>query len=82
MGSGFGLKTVFGSIYVVKQLSFSMFPLILTFVFDLILGSFLSFWGPNELFLGRGLVQKLFWGLIMYLNNFHFYVFFNSNIRI
>ena len=26
----------------------------LTFEFDLILGSFLSFWGPNGLFLGLG----------------------------
>ena len=29
-----------------------MIPLILTFEFDLILGSFLTFWGPNGLFLG------------------------------
>ena len=28
--------------------------LILTFYFDLILGSFFTFWGPNELFLGLG----------------------------
>ena len=30
---------------VVKQLSFFMFPSILTFDFDLILGLFLTFWG-------------------------------------
>ena len=29
-----------------------MLHLILTFDFDLILGSFLTFWGPNGLFLG------------------------------
>ena len=29
-----------------------MFPSILIFGFDLILGSFLTFWGPNGLFLG------------------------------
>ena len=31
-----------------------MFLLILTFEFDLILGSFFTFWGPNGLFLGLG----------------------------
>ena len=31
-----------------------MLPLIVTFNFDLILGSFLTFWGPNGLFLGSG----------------------------
>ena len=51
-GSGKGSKTVFGSTHVVEQLSFSMFPSILTFDFTLILGLFLTFWGPNGLFLG------------------------------
>ena len=41
-----------GSTHVVEQLSFSIFPSILTFDFDLILGSFLIFWRPNGLFLG------------------------------
>ena len=40
--------------HVVDQLSFSMLPSILTFDFDLILGSSLNLWGPNELFLGFG----------------------------
>ena len=40
------------STHIVEQLSFSMLPSILTFDFDLILGSFLTFWGPNGLFLG------------------------------
>ena len=47
-------KTVLGSAHVVEQLSFSMFPSIMTFDFDLILGSFLTFCGPNGLFLGLG----------------------------
>ena len=37
------------SIHVVEQLLFPIVPLILTFDFDLILGSFLTFWGPNGL---------------------------------
>ena len=48
------LKLVLGSTHEVEQLSFSMLPSILTFDFDLILGSFLTFWGPNGLFLGLG----------------------------
>ena len=43
-----------GSNYVVEQLSSSLFFSILTFYFDLILGSFLTFWGSNGLFLGLG----------------------------
>ena len=43
-----------GSTHVVKHLSFSFFLSILTFDFDLILRSFLTFWGPNRLFLGLG----------------------------
>ena len=45
LGLRWGSTTVLGFTHVVEQLSFSMFPLILTFVFDLILGSFLSL-GP------------------------------------
>ena len=43
-----------GCNYVVEQLSSSLFFSILTFYFDLILGSFLTFWGPNGEFLGLG----------------------------
>ena len=46
------------STYVVEQLSFSFCLSILTFDFDLILGSFLTFWGPNGLFLGSRLDKK------------------------
>ena len=56
MGYFLGLKksskTVLGSTHVVEQLSFSEFPSILTFNFNLILGLFLTFWGPNGLFFG------------------------------
>ena len=52
MGLGQGSKTVLESTHVVEQLSYSMFLSILTFEFDLILGSFFTFWGPNGLFLG------------------------------
>ena len=38
-----GLKIVFGSTHVVEQLSFSIIPSILTFDFDLVLGSFFTF---------------------------------------
>ena len=43
-----------GSTHVVEQLSFSLFLSILTFDFDSIFGSFLTFWGPNGLILGLG----------------------------
>ena len=37
-----------------SESSFCMFPSILLFVFDLILGSFLTFWRPKGLYLGLG----------------------------
>ena len=52
MGLGKGSKIVLGSTYVDEQLSFCMFLSILTFDFYLIYGSFFTFLGPNELFLG------------------------------
>ena len=54
MGLGKGSITVLGSTHVIEQLSFFMFLSILTFYFDLILGSFFTFWGPNGLYLGLG----------------------------
>ena len=47
---GIGFDNCFG--VLVEQLSFSLFLSILTFDFELILGSFLTFLGPNGLFLG------------------------------
>ena len=47
-------KNFLGSNHVVERLLFSMFSSILTFDFDLILGSFLTVWGPSRLFLGLG----------------------------
>ena len=52
LGLGLNSKTVFGSTHLVEQLSFSLFPSTLTFDFDSILGSFLTFWDPNGRFLG------------------------------
>ena len=49
-----GSITALGSTHVVEQLTFSLFLSILTFTFDLNLGSFWTFWGPNRLFLGLG----------------------------
>ena len=43
---------VLGSTHIVEELLFSIVPSILTFDFDLILGSFLTFGGPHGLFLG------------------------------
>ena len=48
-GSEKGSKTVLGFTHVVQQLSFSMFLSILTFDFDIILGSFFTFWGQKDL---------------------------------
>ena len=45
--SGKGTNTVLGSSHVAEQLSFFVFPSFLKFDFDLILGSFFIFWGPN-----------------------------------
>ena len=71
-GRGWIKKNVLWSTHVVDLLSFSMFPLILTFDSDLILGHFLLFWTLMDYFWGWRGAQKLFWGLLMYLNNFYF----------
>ena len=57
MGLGKGPNTVLGTTYVVEQPVFSIVPLILTFDFDLILGLFFYFWGPNWLFFWSGYVS-------------------------
>ena len=57
-----GSKIVLGSTHFVQQLLFSMFNSILIFEYDLILGSYLMFWGPNGLFLGSGLGSKIVFG--------------------
>ena len=49
------LTTFLGSTHVVEQLSFSLFLSILTFDFDLILGSFFTFWALTVYFgVGEG----------------------------
>ena len=42
--------------FIAEQLLFSMLPWFLTFIVNLILGSFMAFWGPMGLFfwLGKG----------------------------
>ena len=57
-----GFENCFWSTLVVKQLLSFMFPSILTFDFDLILGSFLTFGGPNGLFLGLWKGSKTVFG--------------------
>ena len=59
-GSGKGSKTVLRSTHAVERLLYPMFSSILTFAFDLILGSVCTFWGPNGLFLGLGSGPKTF----------------------
>ena len=51
-----------GSTHVDEQLLFSIVSSILIFDFDLILGLFLDFWGPNGLFLGLGSGSKAIFG--------------------
>ena len=82
MGSGLVLTTVLGSFHVVEQLWFSFFLSILTFDFDLIFGSFLTFWGPNGLLLGLGrgpntvgnthVVEQLYFSMFPWILTFDF----------
>ena len=51
---GKGSKKFWGSTHVVEQLLFCMLSAILAFDFDLIFGSFLTFWSPNWLSLVLG----------------------------
>ena len=69
------MTTVLGSTHEVEQLSLSMFPSILAFDFDLMLGSFFTFGALMGYFWGWGRVQKLFWGLLIETNNFCFLSF-------
>ena len=57
----FDVQIVLGSTHIVQQLLFSLFLSILTFDFDLILGSFFALGGSNGLFFG------LRWGSITVL---------------
>ena len=63
------------STHLLEQLSFSMFLSILTFDFDLILGSFLSYWGPNGLFLGLRKSSKTVLVSIHVVEQFSFCMF-------
>ena len=65
-------KLFFGSTHVVEQLLFSMFPSILAFDFDLILGLFFTFWGPNGLFFGLEQGSKSVFGSTYVVEQFLF----------
>ena len=81
MGLGKGSKTVLGCTHVVKQLSFSMFPSILTFDFDLILWSFFIFWALMGYFLGIWVQLENFLGVYLCSSTFSiFYVSVSSAI--
>ena len=66
------MTTVLRSTYEVEQFKLSMLPSIMTFNFDLILGSFLTFWGPNGLFLRleKGLNSVLGYTHVVEQNSF------------
>ena len=77
------------STHVVEQLSFFLFLSILTFDFDLILGSFFAFGGPNGLFLGlrktsktvlgsTHVVEHLSFSMLPYILTFDFDLIFGS----
>ena len=56
------VKIVLGPTHIVQHLLFSLFPSILAVDFDLILGLFWTFLGPNGLFLGDRVGFKIyFW---------------------
>ena len=77
-GLGWGSTTVLGSSHVVEQISFSLFLSILTFDFNLILGSFLTFWGPYGLYFGLGKCSTTVLGSTYVV--FIFFVTLNSDI--
>ena len=58
VGFGWSLSTVLWPTHIVEYLLFSMFPWIITFEFDLILGWFLAFWARIWAILG---VEVGFW---------------------
>ena len=66
------MTTVLGSTRVVEQPSFSLFLSILRFDFELILGSFLTFWDPNGLFWGLRKVSKTALGSAHVVEQFSF----------
>ena len=59
------VQKCFGSTHVVEQLLSSTVPSILTFDFDLFLGSLFTFWDPNGLYSGSGYGSKIVMGLLM-----------------
>ena len=54
-----------------------MIPSILTFEYDLFLGSFLTFWSPNGLFLGSGFGSKTVLGSTHVVEQLSFSMYFS-----
>ena len=82
-----GSKTVLGSAHVGEQFLFSMFPSILTFDFDLNLGSFLLFgaligyfwdWGSKTVLGSTRVVEKLLFSIVSSILTFDIYLIFGS----
>ena len=61
-----------GTTHIVQQLLYSLFPSIPMFDFDLILGLFLTFLGPNDLFLGSIWGSKTVLGSTYVVEQFSF----------
>ena len=64
-----------GSTHVVLQLSSFLFLTILIFDFDLILGLFLTFWGPDGVFFGSGNGPKTALGSLHVVEQLSFCMF-------
>ena len=66
------VKIVLGPTHIVQHLLFSLFPSILAVDFDLILGLIWTFWALMGYVGAQCGVKKMFWGPLIYLDNFHF----------
>ena len=85
IGVGLWFMICFSSTHIVQQ----KFPSSLTFDFDLILGLFFTFWGPNVLVLGSmwdsktvlgytHVVEQLSFSMIPSILTFEFYLILGS----
>ena len=72
---GYYSKTVFGSTHLIKKkIPFSMILFILTFGFDLFMGSFFTFWSPYGLFLGSRYGSETIFGSSHVANAFFYFL--------
>ena len=75
MGVGVELRVTFKNFFGVYTILFSMFPSILSYDFNLILGLFfLLFWSPKELFSGSGYDLKSVFGSTLVIKQLSFSV--------